>query len=76
MHPGIDNLSLLSIQELEDKISQLNRYYFLAQAPEARQQIILLLDSYKLELEERKIAEKRNQQQDDNNDLDSLINIS
>jgi len=37
--------------------------------------MILLMDAYKLELEERRIAAKL-KQSDDNNDLDNLIKIS
>ena len=40
-----------------------------------RQQIILLLDGYKLELETRRIAAKKNAESD-NSDLDGLIKIS
>lgn len=42
---------------------------------DVRQQMILLMDSIKIELEERQIA-KRKQTQNDDNDLDNLINVS
>lgn len=76
MHPGLGNLSNMTITELENKIAQLNRYYFITPNSDVRQQIILLLDSYKLELQERRIAEKKKMSDSGDNSLDSLININ
>lgn len=78
MHPGTGDLTNLTDNELEDKILQLNRYYFVATNDEVRQQIILLLDDYKLEMEARRLEANRRQQEQENgnNGLDSLINIS
>ena len=49
--------------------------YFMTDNQDVRQQMILLMDSIKIELEERQIA-KRKQTQNDDNDLDNLINVS
>jgi hypothetical protein len=49
MHPLKENLSLLTNTQIEDKISKLSAMYFMAQNPDVRHQIILLLDSYKIE---------------------------
>lgn len=76
MHPLKENLSLLTNTQIEDKISKLSGMYFMAQNPEVRHQIILLLDSYKLELMDRATAEKLKQASQGNGDLDNLINIS
>lgn len=79
MHPGTGDLTELTDNELEDKILQLNRYYFIATNDEVRQQIILLLDDYKLEIENRRIEERKRQQENSENGetgLDGLINIS
>ena len=43
---------------------------------DVQQQIILLLDTYKIELEERARREAKKRSENDNNDLDSLINVS
>ena len=48
--------------------------YFMTENQDVRQQMILLMDSIKLELEERQITKKKQQQ--DNNGLDDLINVS
>lgn len=77
MHPGIENLSLLTDIQIEQKIAKLSSVYFITPNDDVRQQIILLLDSYKIELEERRLAAKRKQQnQDGKDDLDNLIKIS
>lgn len=78
MHPGVGDLTHLTENELEEKILQLNRYYFTAN-DQVRQQIILLLDDYKLEMENRRIEAKKRQQENSENGesgLDGLINIS
>lgn len=74
MHPNIEDIDNLTTNELELKILKLNGVYFMTENDDVRQQIILMLDTYKLELESRREKEKLQQQTD--NGLDSLINIS
>ena len=50
MHPQAD-VKILSVQELEKKLYKLNGMYFMTDNEEVRQQMILLMDTYKLELE-------------------------
>lgn len=77
MHPGINDLSQITDTQLEEKLLQLNRYYHMADNPDVRQQMILVIDTYKTELEERRMAAKRKQQEEsDDNGLDDLINVS
>lgn len=75
MHPNATNLSELSNQELEKKILKLNGMYFMTHDDNVRQQMILLLDTYKLELEERKLQQKKSIEEP-KSDLDKLINVS
>ena len=75
MHPNAKNLSELSNQELEKKILKLNSMYFMTHDDHVRQQMILLLDTYKLELEERKLQQKKSIEEP-KSDLDKLINVS
>lgn len=63
------------MNELEQKVLKLNSMYFMTQDENVRHQMILLIDSYKIEIEERRQQQKK-EQQDDNSDLDSLINVS
>jgi hypothetical protein len=76
MHPNPPNLKDLSDTQIENQILKLNSLYFMAQDESVRHQIILLLDTFKIELEERKLAAQKRQHQNDDNDLDSLIKIS
>jgi len=73
----MDNLHEFTDSQLEEKIAKLNKVYFVTQNDDVRQQIILSLDTLKLELESRR-ARQRQQMFDDSEDngLDSLINIS
>jgi len=73
MHPTLGNLKEFTDSQIEQKLYKLNSIYFLTDNSDVRQQMILLMDAYKLELEERRIAAKL-KQSDDNNDLDNLIN--
>ena len=75
MHPNAKNLSELSNQELEKKILKLNSMYFMTHDDHVRQQMILLLDTYKLELEERRLQQKKSIEEP-KSDLDKLINVS
>ena len=70
----MEDLSELTSNELEQKILKLNSVYFMTENDQVRQQIILLLDAYKLELEARRTREKLEQEKD--NGLDDLINVS
>jgi len=76
MHPGIGDLSDLTENQLDEKITQLSRYYHVTANDDVRRQMILVLDEYKLELETRRMQAKKKMQQDSDNDLDNLINIS
>lgn len=53
MHP-IRDFSDLSDQELEKKLVKLNSTYFMTDSDYVRQQMILLIDSMKLELDDRR----------------------
>ena len=77
MHPFMDNLNSFTDSQLEEKIAKLNKVYFVTQNEDVRHQVILSLDTLKLELESRR-ARQRQQMFDDSEDngLDSLINIS
>lgn len=78
MHPLFENTQSLSDQEIETKIMTLNRRYFQTQNPQMQQQIVALLDDYKLELESRRTRQRLEQQQQQNGEsgLDNLINVS
>ena len=77
-NPLVDSFSELKDAEIENKIVELQRKYFQAGAnPQLQQQIQAILEMYKLEMQERrsKSLQKQNQENGDNS-LDNLINIS
>jgi hypothetical protein len=76
IYPADLNLQEFTTNQLEEKVKRLNGMYFMTENSEVRQQIILLLDTYKIELEERRSAEAKRRAKDGKNDLDGLINIS
>lgn len=77
MHPHLNNLDNLTDMQLEDKIIDLQRKFFQTPNPDLQNQIVLLLDDYKIELEARRAKQKlKIQEQNGENGLDSLINIS
>lgn len=71
----MEDLSRLTESQIEQKILKLNSVYFMTENTSIRHQIILLLDSYKLELENRRVAANK-KNQDNNSDLDGLIKIN
>jgi len=73
----MDNLEDFTDSQLEEKITKLNRVYFVTENNDVRQQIILSLDTLKLELEARRARQRQQMIEDsDDNGLDNLINVS
>lgn len=75
MHPLVTDLSGLKTSELESKIGDLTRKYFSSPNMEVRQQIIMILETYKEELANRQLAEYNKMMNSRNKDLDKLINV-
>lgn len=76
MHPLINNLTELKISELENRISDLTRKYFSSANPELRNQIVLALDTYKMELARRQQEEYEKMIRSRDKDLDKLIKVN
>ena len=79
IHPYVDNLNNLTINELEEKVIELQRKYFITNNPSVQSQISVIIDIYREEIQTRHRAEaqrQRDNQQDGDNSLDNLINIS
>jgi hypothetical protein len=75
-NPLVDSFSTLSDLEVENKISELGRKYFMSRNPQVQMQIASLLDMYKEEMRARRAKAQLAQQQNGNSGLDNLINIS
>ena len=78
MHPLQIDLSTFSEQDLEKKIQELTQRYFQAMrfSPSVTSQIVLLLDSYNTEQQERALAKSKKAAEDGDNDLNDLIKIN
>ena len=76
MHPLIGNLSSLKDSELENKINDLTRKYFTSHNFEVQSQIVMVLDTYKEELANRRTAEYNKMMNNRDKGLDKLINVS
>lgn len=76
-NPLVDNFKDLSDNELENKITELSRKYFLAKNPALQEQVGAVLNMFKQEaITRRAIANQKIKEQNDDSGLDNLINIS
>ncbi len=74
-NPLVNSFDELSDNELEEKILELNKKFWMTHNPQVKEQITAILDMYKAEMEGRRAKPKVNNQEGDNS-LDNLINIS
>lgn len=77
MHPLQSDITDLTDQELENKISELTKKYFQAVrfVPGAAHQISMMLDGYRWEQQRREI-EKYKQRNNDDPVFDDLIKVN
>lgn len=76
MHPLVDNLSSIKDSELDNKINDLTRKYFATSNFQLQQQIVMILETYKEELGNRKRLEYEKMMKTRDKGLDKLINVS
>lgn len=77
IHPHENEIKNYTDAQLEQKLLKLNHMYFMTENQDMRQQMILLIDGYKLEIEARRAAARLKQEQEQgDNPLDDLINVS
>ena len=78
-HPLVEDLTQLKDQELENKLTDLTKKYFMAMRLGqglAANQIVMLLDSIKMEQERRRVEAARKSQENKGPDqFDDLIKI-
>ena len=78
-HPFFPDTTDMKVQQLYDKVAELNSKYFQSQNPQVREQISTFIEYYKTEAitKEAKLRLEQDQsQQNGDLDLDNLINIS
>jgi hypothetical protein len=76
MHPLQQDLSSLSYSEIEEKIKELSKKYFMVLnlSPGAANQVLMILEDYKLEKETRDLQKSSNKDSISEN-FDGLIDI-
>jgi hypothetical protein len=75
MHPLIVNLENIKTHELEEKIAELSKKYFLTHNPDLQFQIVSIIDEYKNELSKRRQDEWNKIEEKRDKGLDKLIKI-
>jgi hypothetical protein len=75
MHPLINDLSQFKDLEIESKINELSRKYFMTKNVQLQSQIGLVLETYRNEMNNRKQAEWERMQENRDKGLDKLINV-
>ena len=77
LHPLLDSLSELSDTDVETKISELGKKFWQTTNPQVKDQIASVLEIYKEEAKARRAKFLLKQKENNGeNDLDNLINIS
>jgi hypothetical protein len=73
LHPIEDNLEKYTTPQIEEKLQDLSKKFFMTRNPQVQSQMSTLIDMYRMELKSRYIKEMA---KDQDKDLDNLINIS
>lgn len=76
IHPLAEDFSGLKDSEIESKIQELSRKYWMATNVHVQSQIAVFLDLYKTELTARRSKLWQEQSAKKNEDLDKLINVN
>jgi hypothetical protein len=75
-NPLVDNLSDLTDQQVEEKVSELGKKYWQTRNLQVRDQIAAIYEMYQHEAQARRAKAYQRQADDNDNDLDSLINVN
>jgi hypothetical protein len=76
MHPLAEDFSELKDAEIEARVQDLTKKYFMTQNAAIQRQVGMFLDMYKAELHHRRTSAWQKEYQRRNKDLDNLINVS
>lgn len=74
-NPLVDSFSELTDSDIEEKILELGRKMFMTNNPDLQNQISIILEMYREEARVRR-AKAYQRNNDDENGLDNLINVS
>lgn len=70
------DLKELTDRQVEDKISELQKKYFMTQNSQLKVQISNILDFYKEEISNRRLAAQKKLEEKNKNNLDNLIKVN
>jgi formate dehydrogenase maturation protein FdhE len=76
MHPLAGDMTQFKDSELEEKISSLTNKYFMTYNVDVRQQMSMLLETYKSELSKRRAEALEKLMQKSEKNLDKLVRVS
>ena len=76
MHPLAEDFDSLKDAEIEARIQDLTKKYFMSHNSDVQRQVGMFLDMYKAEIQHRRSAAWQKEYQKRNKDLDNLINVS
>jgi len=76
MNDPFERIPTLTDQELEANISRLTKIYWQTPNPYLKEQIVSQLDAHKLEYQSRQAKKYQESQENLDDGLDNLINIS
>lgn len=74
-HPLAEDYSALKDVEIEQRVQDLSRKYFMTQNPHVKHQLATFMDIYKTELSNRRAKQIEQLYQKRDKDLDKLINV-
>tara|TARA_B100001093_G_scaffold405060_1_gene393234 strand:- start:12 stop:245 length:234 start_codon:yes stop_codon:yes gene_type:complete len=75
-HPLLEDLTVLSEADLQERLTNISTKYWQTQNPDVQSQMVVIIDELKHELRLRSSKPVENSEDDGDNSLDNLINIS
>lgn len=73
LHPLEDNLDKYTTPQIEEKLQELSKKFYMTRNPDVKVQMSTLIEMYRIELRSRYAKEMAKNQ---DKDLDNLINVS
>jgi hypothetical protein len=75
-NPLVDSFDQLTDTQIDERIQELGRKYWMTRNPDVQGQIAVVLEMFKQEAASRRAKAFQKMQENGDNDLDNLINVS
>jgi hypothetical protein len=75
-NPLVDSFDQLTDTQIDERIQELGRKYWMTRNPDVQGQIAVVLEMFKQEAASRRVKAFQKMQENGDNDLDNLINVS